>query len=188
MWRRFPSLSLSTRRTKRNYTYLGGPGIERSCGRRVFRKCTSFGLRVSKYLDGLFIRLGLGSHRVYMDSFGFPDATLFDYLNPWSDLRIALDDILPHMLKAMKQEIQVCTTTVSVRKGGLEMTNCELEDAKICSRCRTEATRLRTPNILDPDVLAAIRPETLVVGKVNEGSLKGSETRLHCHCYTEPKR
>ena len=188
MWRHFPSLSLSTRRTKRNCTYSGGPGIERSCGKRVFRKCTSFGLCMSKYLDGRFIRLGLGSHRVYMDSFGFPNATLFDYLNPWSDLRIALDDILPHMLEAMKQEIQVSTTIVSVWKDGLEMTNHELEDAKICSRCRAQATRLRTSNILNADVLAAIRPETLVVGNVNEGSLKESETRLHCYCYTEPKR
>ena len=42
-----------------------------------------------------------------MESFGFPGATLFDYLNPWSDLRIALDKALPRMIKAMRQEIQV---------------------------------------------------------------------------------
>jgi len=58
---------------------------------------------------GLLLDLGgLGlSRRSYMESFGFPGATVFDYLNPWSDLRIALDRILPRVMKAMRKEIQV---------------------------------------------------------------------------------
>ena len=42
-----------------------------------------------------------------MSLLGFSRATLFDYLNPWSDLRIMLDEVLPRMLQAMKQETQV---------------------------------------------------------------------------------
>jgi len=34
-----------------------------------------------------------------MNSFGFLGATFFDYyLNPWSDLRFALDTVLSHVL------------------------------------------------------------------------------------------
>jgi len=68
-----------------------------------------------------------------MDSTGFPNATLFDYLNPWSDLRIALDNVLPRMLKAMKQEIRVSLIPPPIsicmkKKRPPEVTNCKLED------------------------------------------------------------
>ena len=50
------------------------------------------------------------------------------------------------------------------------------EDAKIGGRRITEAIRPQTPNIPNVDMLAAIDPETLVVGKVNEGSFKEPKT------------
>ena len=49
--------------------------------------------------------------RAYADPFGFPGATVFAYLNPRNDLRIALDNILTRMLAATKQEIQVSVAT-----------------------------------------------------------------------------
>jgi hypothetical protein len=117
---------------------------------------------------------------MYMDSVGFPDATLFDHLNPWSDLRIVLDIVLPRILKSMKKEIGVSAIppTISIRKKkGILTESCELEDAKIGNHYSPEAIGPRTSNILNGNVLATIHPETLVVGKVNEDVFQEFKTR-----------
>lgn len=61
---------------------------------------------------GRFLTFGWGRIRVFfcrvkVALIAFSRATLFDYLNPWSDLRIALDNALPRIIRGLKEEIQV---------------------------------------------------------------------------------
>ena len=97
---------------KRGYTNWGERGTEQSCGRRIFRECyvppptpgapsslpfalvrSVSGKRKSKYTSTF-------GARFYLDyEHGFAGATVFDYyLNPWNDLRTALDTTLSRVL------------------------------------------------------------------------------------------
>lgn len=126
-----------------------------------------------------------------MSLLGFSRATLFDYLNPWSDLRIVLDEVLPRMLQAMKQETQVSAITFLPRPGSNRLSNAnrELSDAKAGSCPFSKTARSRTQNVLNADVLATIRPETLVITAVNDCRFKEPpERKRHHQCCIESRQ